>query len=430
MTGGVATTILPTEFGAPPLTLSEVLLDLPRERSQHLRLDAPLIVNDQAVLVPTTFVVASEDNPLLALREETANRLLQLSPGERATALRALFPPQGCVGSWDAQRRLYRTRYMTPSALRPPRISRALVEEFDLKDAFDFWACVQRGELCPFNEMTLPARPPDLERPWAFKFTYPDCPFPYSLSVAYRGCHSLYEYPLRASAFRQFTAADAAPYDLLKRFVLNLVTELTWSLHRVALHHTETESLVQHYKLLPWTYMTDLSYDVNVAKAFACPPPSGKATTPALYKIVLLNVDEYEFGGSHISQLPFKRPAVQKAVSLVGLNGVMQDPLGVIVSMTEHTHHFGPGSLDALGGEAFVLGGRRFESLWLEDADYRAISSLLYPHEPEDACLLLQTIIAKLRAHVSQFGLGTDALDELLTRLAALEVELGMTPGG
>jgi hypothetical protein len=234
---------------------------------------------------------------------------------------------------------------------------------------------------------------------------------------------------LRASVFRRFSFADAAPYDLLKRFVLNLVTELTWSLYRVALHQTEAESLVQHYKLLPWTYMTDLSYDVNVAKAFACPPPPGKATSPTLYKIVLLNVDEYALGAGHISQLPFKRPAAQKALSLVGLNGLMQDPLGVIVSLSEHIHHFGPGSLDALGGETFVLGGRRFESLWLDDAAYRAMSSLLYPDEPEDTRLLFQTIITKLRAHAPQFGLGTDALGEVLTRLAALEVELGITAG-
>ncbi|MEK7992825.1 MAG: FRG domain-containing protein [Planctomycetota bacterium] len=424
MTGGVATTILPREFGSPPLTLSEVLLDLPAERTRKLRLDAPLIVNDQGVVVPTTFVVSSEDNPLLALRERTVNRLLELPPSDRKAAFRALFPPEGDVGSWDVRKRLYRTRYMMPSALGPPRISRDLAREFDLQDALDFWACVQRGELCPFNEMSLSARPPDLEKPWAFRVEYPGCPFPYSVSVAYRGCHALYEYPLRASAFRRFGQANAAPYDALKRFVLNLVTELTWSLHRVALHQTEAESLVQHYKLLPWTYMTDFSYDINVAKAFACPPPPSQATTPTLYKILLLNIDEYELGAGHISSLPFRRPASQKAVSLVGLNGLMQDPLGVVVSLTEHIHHFGPGSLEAVGGEGFVLGGQSYDSLWLDDSAYQAVNGLLFPREPDETCVLFQTIITKLRAHVFRFGLPTDAVAEVVERLAALEVEL------
>jgi hypothetical protein len=216
-----------------------------------------------------------------------------------------------------------------------------------------------------------------------------------------------------------------APYDIMKRFVLNLVTELTWSLHRVPLFPTDAEALVQHYKLLPWTYVTDLSFDANVAKAFACPPPGTTATTPSLYKILLLNIDHYELGAHHINRLPFMRPAVQRAVSLVGLNGLMQDPTGVVASLTEHLQHFGPGSFEAVGGEAFSLEGRQYESLWLEDSAYREMKQLLYPKEPADTRLLLQTIIANLRAHASEFGLAADALGEVLNRLDELDGELG-----
>ena|GEM_PF-2519558 len=430
MSHTINSTILPDEFGRPPLTLSEVLLDLSDERRQKLRVDAPLVVNDQGALVPTTFVVNSRDSPLVALREETATRLLQLSPSDRSAAFHALFPPEGSVGFWDVKTRLYRTRYMELSALGPPRISKDLVSEFELKDTLDFWTSVQRGDICPFKEMAVSTRPPDLDKPWAFVFTYPGFPFPYTLSVAYRGCHALYEYPLRASAFRRFTSADVAPYDMMKRFVLNLITELTWSLHKVSLQASDAESLVQHYKLLPWTYMTDLSYDANVAKAFACPPPGILATTPAVYKILLLNIDHYELGASHISKLPFMRPAVQRAVSLVGLNGLMQDPTGVVVSLTEHVHHFGPGSLETVGGEAFVLEGQRFESIWLEDADYLKMSILLYPEEPEDTRLFFKTIITKLRARASQFGLPVDALGGVLARLDELDAELGIRSTG
>ena len=84
---------------------------------------------------------------------------------------------------------------------------------------------MQLGDLCPFNEITIPVRPPDLDRPWVFKFTYGDNLFPYTLSVAYRGCDAHYEYPLRASAFRRFNnAADAESYDKLKGFAANLAS--------------------------------------------------------------------------------------------------------------------------------------------------------------------------------------------------------------
>jgi len=33
--------------------------------------------------------------------------------------------------------------------------------------------------------------------------------------------------------------------------------------------HNEAESVVQHYKILPWTLMIDLTLDGYVAKAFA-----------------------------------------------------------------------------------------------------------------------------------------------------------------
>jgi hypothetical protein len=306
MNHSITSTLLPPELGVPPTTLAEALLDVDLARLDSLRLDAPLIVNDQRHLVPATFVATSEGNPLLSLREHVANRLLNLPRDERPAALKSLFPPPGPVGSWDASRRLYRTRYMMLSALGPPRISKDLVRKFDLQDSVDFWKQVQLGDLCPFNEITIPVRPPDLDRPWVFKFTYGDNLFPYTLSVAYRGCDAHYEYPLRASAFRRFNnAADAESYDKLKGFAANLLTELIWSVHRVAIHPTEAESLIQHYKLLPWTYMTDLSYDANIAKAFACPSPSAEGRTPTLYKVILLKIDDYELGGGHLSQLPF-----------------------------------------------------------------------------------------------------------------------------
>jgi len=68
---------------------------------------------------------------------------------------------------------------------------------------------------------------------------------------------------------------------------------------------------------------------------------------------------------------------------MASLNGPMQDPLGLVVSVTEHMHHFGRGSLRALDGEGFILGGQRYESLWLDGAAYQVVNGPLFPEEPD-----------------------------------------------
>jgi hypothetical protein len=102
----------------------------------------------------------------------------------------------------------------------------------------------------------------------------------------------------------------------------------------------------------------------------------------------------------------------------------MQDPLGVVVSVTEHQHYFGTGTLAALGGPAFTLAGCRFESFWLDESPYSKAQSLLYPEEPPETCVLLRTVINKIRGKSDRFGLRSDLEQTILARLAALEREL------
>ncbi|WP_327388967.1 hypothetical protein [Streptomyces sp. NBC_01207] len=190
----------------------------------------------------------------------------------------------------------------------------------------------------------------------------------------------------------------------------------------------ESESIIQHYKILPWTYMTDITYDIDVAKAFAASICSGVPdSTPVLYKVALFNVDYYDFGGSMIENLPFVRPKVQRAVSLIGMDQFMQDPTGVIVSLTEHPYyctHTGT-SWDNFGGGGFTLDGESFDSPFLNDEEYRKVSERLYPCEPEDIVAMLKTITAKVGLHIDSFNLSGSDKETVVRRIEDLDRELG-----
>jgi len=190
----------------------------------------------------------------------------------------------------------------------------------------------------------------------------------------------------------------------------------------------ESESIIQHYKILPWSYMTDVTYDIDVAKAFAASTCRGVPDcTPALYKVTLFNVDYYELGGSMIENLPFVRPKAQRAVSLVGMDQFMQDPTGVIVSLTEHPYyhaHEGT-SWDDFGGEGFTLGGESFDSPFLSDEEHRKVDEWLYPHEPKDIIAILKTITAKMKLYVDSFSLTASDRESVVRRIEKLDGELG-----
>ena len=322
---------------------------------------------------------------------------------------------------------------MKSSALSKPRISRELAERRKLHDVQSYWHAVRSGRLLPFIDDTLDFSPPDLKKPMAFRLANQPPEhgghFEVRLSVGYRGCSRIFDYPFRASAFRRFSNAhDVQSFDRLKRFVGNLIVELIWSSKGMTITPHESESIIQHYKILPWSYMTDVTYDIDVAKAFAASTCRGVPDcTPALYKVTLFNVDYYELGGSMIENLPFVRPKAQRAVSLVGMDQFMQDPTGVIVSLTEHPYyhaHEGT-SWDDFGGEGFTLGGESFDSPFLSDEEHRKVDEWLYPHEPKDIIAILKTITAKMKLYVDSFSLTASDRESVVRRIEKLDGELG-----
>ena len=63
--------------------------------------------------------------------------------------------------------------------------------------------------------------------------------------------------------------AEVGKVQPLRIFARNLVMETVADEFGDLFTHNEAESVVQHYKILPWTLMIDLTLDGYVAKAFA-----------------------------------------------------------------------------------------------------------------------------------------------------------------
>ena len=63
--------------------------------------------------------------------------------------------------------------------------------------------------------------------------------------------------------------AEVEKIQPLRIFACNLVMETVADEFGDLFTHNEAESVVQHYKILPWTLMIDLTLDGYVAKAFA-----------------------------------------------------------------------------------------------------------------------------------------------------------------
>lgn len=420
--------IVPDELRSRYETVSEALLDLSEEEISHLRLDAPLLCTRQRSIVPFEIVVTSEESDSFGIREHVINEIINSDESNLAEKLKGFFPPKGNWGFWDVDERIYRTRYMAKAVFGNPPVHKELIAKHNLRDTYSYWKKVNNGEIIPFMDTSIDWVSPDLENPYVFEFTYKDNPARQTISVGYRGCTQLYDYPFRASAFRNFTTREEAqPFERIKTFVSNLIVELIWCTNQITVRPNESESIIQHYKILPWTYMTDISYNVNIAKAFACSPEAEKRNkTPVLYKVVLLNVDAFNLGASFIDNLPFQRPKLQKALSLTGLNVLMQDFIGVIVSLTEHPffYDYKGTSWDPFGGSTFTVSGKLFNSLFLKEEEYRALQSLLCPPEPNEIKTLFVTIIGKVRNSINRFGLSPSNKQAILDRLVDLEKEL------
>lgn len=425
----IASTIVPDELTAKYQTVTEALLDLSEDDIGHLRLNAPLVCEpNQKIIVPLSPVVTSKNGGGIGLREEIWNNMLKMKGSGHNIDLEDYFPPNGHFGFWDVEERFYRTRYIEKSVFEKPQSSQDLVANKKLKDVISYWLAVKKGDIIPFLDFTVDLSFPDLQKPWAFEFLYPGKSAKWRLSVGYRGCTKIYDYPFRASVFRRFqTASDSQPFDNLKKFIHNLIVEYLWCSQQIALRPNESESLIQHYKLLPWSYMTDISYGINIAKAFTCSLDTQWSNrTPVLYRVVLLNVDYYDFGGHFLEHLPFQRPLQQKAQGIVGLDVDMQDPTGVIVSLSEHPFYYDHKgtSWDFIGGCSFNIGDKSFNAPFLEAGEYAQLQAMLYPSEPDEVKDFFASIILMTRQNINRFGLSSSDIKAILDRFDTLEKEL------
>lgn len=176
--------------------------------------------------------------------------------------------------------------------------------------------------------------------------------------------------------------------------------------------------------------MTDTSYDVNIAKAFACQRQNQRmGKTPVLYKIVLYNVDFYDVGAAFLEHLPFQRPKFQKALSIISLNEIMQYHTGVIVSLTEHPFYYDHKGTpwDSFGGPSFKIDGKSFDSIFLGEKKYRDLQSLLCPCEPYEVKDLFYTVICKIKNNISRFHLSHSDKKRIIDRFSDLTEELGIS---
>jgi hypothetical protein len=198
--------------------------------------------------------------------------------------------------------------------------------------------------------------------------------------------------------------------------------------------------------------MIDVTHDVNIAKAFASLEASQGPRTPALYKVALLGIGCFERGAQSLcdpelgprfqlclsekgrpvvlplTDLPFRRPKVQRAASVLGLTADMGDPDGTVVALTEHpfyvTEH--GSSWDAFGGPGFALGERRFESVFLDNVDSKELTRLLYPSESRTVASMFNLICDKVEQHLASFGLASEDEAAVAARLRGLREEMAL----
>jgi hypothetical protein len=416
-------TLLPEHLRNRYSTLAEALLDLEDSEIGALRLKGPFVCSPDTRIIHSTELVRSRpENPRAAVRQRY---LFATAP---VAGYEDLFPPDGPPGQWHPAERFYRTRYMQRSAVGKPHVTTSLLEKFGLTDVPSYWKAVSRGDIIPFNEISLDAVPPTSDRSWAIPIAYDGVETRTRIAIGYRGCSQVYKYPFQPGAFRRPTGDDQAKrFDQFKRFVGNLVTELVWSVWRIALTVNEKESFLQHYYVLPRSYLVDITYDVNIAKAFACAKQADRSThTPVLYKVALYNIDYYDWGAANISELPIARPQIQRAISLLGLDPRMGDQAGVIVALTEHPFFFTHEgtSWNLFGGPKFRVGNREFTGPYLNESEYAELNEMLYPGENPDVVALLTTICDKATTALRRFTLFEMDREEITKRFTELKKEL------
>ena len=387
----------------------------------HTRTGVDFYLNEQGLLTPfkrkewKKYLVAKRkmhhDDPpirpdiLYKLRKKHSNKILEAW----------LWPPKEKSLIWD---RSYRS-FLSAIKLSPSLVNREVSgyggsREKDISNAVTVLVGQTTSNISPKGQRNrLPT--PIFRSP-------ADIP---QLNVLYRGTKYRYAHPLIPSSYREFkNIVEAQEYNRILIFSINLVIEAVFDEFGYLLTHNEAESIIQHYKIIPWTRMIDLTTDVNIAKAFAANLKESNMD-PCLYEVVIWNLDFFDTGGKLIKKLPLARPDGQSAVAHFGLGfdmstGNIFDKYGFIMAVTEHSFENGAG-WEPFGGSAFYIKGTKFSGPLLNMRNYNRLQSLLYfrKFETSKSLRALKRIINTIERNIDFFA-------ELGTRIVNVREGIGL----
>lgn len=398
-------------------TLSEKILGLTPEQRTDLPINAPYCCYAAGNLTPISIAIDGPGMP--GLLEEA------IKWPTSSTEEKAVIPPpipEGVSGFWNPEQRIFRSRYVKPLAFGQTVYSpKEVTEALSLQDVFDVIHFLQSGKIFAFFDQFRLLAPPSRNDPLIYQVEYNDQI--YNTVLVYRGCPYPYEYPFRPSVFRKFSSAHSvANYEQLRRYVHNLVIEYAWILWKLWLKPIEVETIVQQFKLLPWTYMIDVTYDIDVAIGFSLIGANGLPDhIPCIYQMLIMQPDTYSMGAHSIwNKLDFARVTKQKALSFIGFSETMADPNGFVIALTEHVlaskqtgygwHHLGIENVR-----------QRIQDIQDKVATQ---PNWLYPSESMERRLFVRNIIDGIRRKCGAFGIASDLQQDILQRLEKLEVEI------
>lgn len=392
-----------------------------------MRLPAPVCVNEKGEFEPFFVVVDMPGYP--GLLETSIDFSREGTDGFPAPI------PDGLPSWWDSEMRIWRTRYGVKFALGDlvqPVLSQDI--RLKLRDVADVIHHVARGTPFPFMEALVPFRvfTDTSDGSEARIISVANPPRSWTLSFMFRGAPYPYEYPLWPSLYRPFmkglpTSDEIKTWDsylALLRLTLNLVVEFCWLEFGWLPMPWHATTIVQQYKLLPYTGMIDMTKDPRVALWFALQrDASAPDYDPTLYLITVMEPNSYMVGAHYMWNMdtpPYMREAsrsiprflrlkAQRAISFGGLGPHMTDPTGLLVSLAEHRL----GSPPSLRGLKDLWGDRT------NDLCAEAIAmSTLFPTEPDGVKRMLGAVMAGIRRF-----LDVGALEPSLASACRLAVE-------
>jgi hypothetical protein len=339
----------------------------------------------------------------------------------------------GEPGMWDERSRTFSSKFSRSAEKHGIKIPREVGTRHSITDRDSLERALHSGAIVLLGPVALDASPvgrlnrlhtPMLPSP-------PDIP---TVNVAYRGAALKYAQPLSPSAYREFLdPTEGWKYDRLRSFACNLVMETVADEFGELLTANEAESIVQHYKILPWTLMIDLTLDVNVGKAFAALSSCDEAS-PRLYQVVLWNLGLFDTGAILAGRLKFAHPLAQAAVAHFGfaLDAGKRafDRYGLLISVTEHILDGDRRGWEQFGGPGFSLNGEQFEVPLRGERERVRLEGLLYPCETDErARVALARIVAAMNRQLHRFhDLGEARVMEVRKALAFIKEK--MVPDG